>query len=54
MMLYLHMAGTKQWFDISITYFERRAKKADFPWVAIKSHLLDVVTKAREQWPSLL
>lgn len=52
--LALNMAGTKYWFDISMAHFERWAKKADLPWVAIKPHLLDVVTKAREQWPSLL
>lgn len=52
--LALNMGGTKQWFDISMKHFERWAEKAYLPWIAIKPHLLDVVIKAREQWPSLL
>ncbi len=48
------MAGTKYWFDISMAHFERWAKKPICLGLLLKPHLLDVVTKAREQWPSLL
>lgn len=52
--LALNMAGTKQWFDISMRHFEIWAEKADVSWIIIKPHLLDVMTNARDQWPSLL
>ncbi len=52
--LALNMVGTKQWFDITMDHFEVWAEKSGVPWVAIKPHLLDVMSKAREQWPQLL
>lgn len=52
--LALNMAGTKQWFDITMKHFEIWADKAGVPWVAIKPHLIDVMDRARHQWPRLL
>ncbi|MDV5172320.1 type II toxin-antitoxin system HipA family toxin [Photobacterium rosenbergii] len=52
--LALKMVGTKQWSDITMEHFEEWAEKAGAPWVAIKPHLLDVMSKARNQWPQLL
>lgn len=52
--LALKMTGTKQWFDITMKHFETWSEKAGAPWVAIKPHLLDVMDKARNQWPDLL
>ncbi|WP_413113963.1 type II toxin-antitoxin system HipA family toxin [Thaumasiovibrio sp. DFM-14] len=52
--LALNMVGTKQWFEITMDHFETWAAKVGAPWVAIKPHLLDVMSIAREQWPKLL
>ena len=48
--LALNMAGTKQWFDITMESFKLWSEKAGAPWVAIKPHLLDVMEVARTQW----
>lgn len=52
--LALNMAGTKQWYNISLKYFETWTGKVGAPWIAVKPHLLDVINKARSQWPQLL
>ncbi|MDB1124701.1 type II toxin-antitoxin system HipA family toxin [Vibrio algarum] len=48
--LALNIAGTKQWFEITMQHFQVWAEKAGAPWVAIKPHLLDVMEVARTQW----
>ncbi|MFA0440104.1 type II toxin-antitoxin system HipA family toxin [Vibrio sp. 10N.286.49.B1] len=48
--LALNMAGTKQWFDITMENFKLWSEKTGAPWVAIKPHLLDVIEVARTQW----
>ncbi|ORT48953.1 phosphatidylinositol kinase [Vibrio sp. qd031] len=48
--LALNMAGTRQWFDITMEHFKVWSEKAGVPWVAIKPHLLDVMEVARTQW----
>ena len=52
--LALNMAGTKRWFEITMKHFEAWTEKVGVPWVAIKPHLLDVMSIARNQWPDLL
>lgn len=52
--LALNMVGTKQWFEITMKYFEMWAEKSGTPWVAIKPHLIDVIEIARQKWPDLL
>ncbi|OED89103.1 hypothetical protein BCV08_08420 [Vibrio breoganii] len=34
--------------------FKTWSEKVGVPWGAIKPHLLNVMSKAREQWPQLL
>ncbi|WP_156683989.1 MULTISPECIES: type II toxin-antitoxin system HipA family toxin [unclassified Vibrio] len=51
--LALNMAGTKQWFNITMEHFKIWSEKADAPWVAIKPHLLDVLAIAKSRWPEL-
>jgi serine/threonine-protein kinase HipA len=52
--LALNMAGTKQWFDITMESFKLWSEKTGAPWVAIKPHILDVMEVARTQWLDLL
>ncbi|WED22795.1 type II toxin-antitoxin system HipA family toxin [Vibrio sp. JC009] len=52
--LALNMAGNKQWYDMTMTHFEIWCGKTGVPWIAIKPHLLDVMDKARNQWPKRL
>ncbi|OEE34439.1 phosphatidylinositol kinase [Vibrio genomosp. F10 str. ZF-129] len=52
--LALNMVGTKQWFEITMKHFEEWAEKAGVPWVAVKPHLIDVMSLARKNWPNLL
>ncbi|MGR5069288.1 type II toxin-antitoxin system HipA family toxin [Vibrio alfacsensis] len=52
--LALNMAGTKQWFDITMESFKLWAEKTGAPWVVIKPHLIDVMEVARTQWLELL
>ncbi|HHI5022033.1 TPA: type II toxin-antitoxin system HipA family toxin [Vibrio parahaemolyticus] len=52
--LALNMSGTEQWFETVMEHFEAWAEKVGAPWVAIKPHLLDVMSIARSEWPDLL
>ena len=52
--LALNMTGTKQWFEITMKHFEEWAEKVGAPWIAIKPHLIDVISKARDKWPEQL
>ena len=45
--LVLNMAGTKQWYNISLKHFETWSGKVGAPRIAVKPHLLDVINKAR-------
>jgi len=48
------MAGSKQWYDITMDHFQLWAEKTKIPWLVVKPHLLDVMKKARSDWPDLL
>lgn len=52
--LALNMVKTKAWFDITMKHFEKWAEKVGVPWIAIKPHLLEVMSLARNNWPELL
>ena len=52
--LALNMAKNKQWYSMTMASFEAWAKRIDVPWSAIKIHLLDVMERARELWPTML
>lgn len=50
----LNLGKTKEWYNISLSHFELWATKSGVPWRAIKSHLDDVMEKARALWPHAL
>ncbi|PML85191.1 type II toxin-antitoxin system HipA family toxin [Vibrio breoganii] len=52
--LALNFLGTKNWFGISLKDFETWAEKTGAPWIAIRPHLLDVLNRARREWPEAL
>lgn len=50
----LNLGKTKEWYRVDLSLFEAWAKKADIPWRALKPHLIDLMDKARAQWPQAL
>ena len=50
----LNLGGQKEWYKATYQHFQAWATKSDIPWRAIKPHLDDVLSKARELWPSAL
>ncbi|ODN65973.1 type II toxin-antitoxin system HipA family toxin [Methylophaga muralis] len=50
----LNLGKTKEWYNVSLSHFELWATKSGVPWRAIKSHLDDVMEKARALWPQAL
>lgn len=50
----LSLAGTKQWYDVTLGHFEKWAKKADIPFSPIKYNLSIAMDKARANWPLML
>jgi len=50
----LNLGKTKEWYNASLSHFELWATKSGAPWRAIKSHLDDVMEKARTSWPQAL
>ena len=50
----LNMGKEKVWNNITMATFEYWATRIGAPWPAIKIHLEDAMTAAREQWPQLL
>ena len=50
----LNLGGTKEWYNTTLGHFQAWAEKAGIPWRAIKPHIDDVLSKARELWPSAL
>lgn len=50
----LNLAKTKEWYAASMTHFQSWANKSGIPWRAIKPHLDDTLSKARELWPEAL
>lgn len=52
--LALNMAGSRKWYDITLSHFQVWAEKVGVPWQVIKPHLLDVIDTAQNIWPILL
>lgn len=50
----LKLGKTKEWYVVSMAHFQTWADKSGIPWRAIKPHLDDTLSKARELWPEAL
>lgn len=50
----LNLGKTKEWYGASFMHFQSWADRAGIPWRAIKPHLDDTLSKARELWPGAL
>ena len=50
----LNLSKTKEWFTVTMAHFRTWADKSGIPWRAIKPHLDDTMSKARELWPEAL
>jgi serine/threonine-protein kinase HipA len=50
----LNMAREKRWGSIELSTFARWAERIDIAWPAIAVHLQDVISTARQIWPSML
>jgi len=50
----LNLGKTKEWYLASLQHFQSWANKSGIPWRAIKPHLDDTLSKAREFWPEAL
>lgn len=50
----LNLGKTKEWYAVSMAHFKYWADKSDIPWRAIKPHLDDTLSRARQLWPDAL
>jgi len=50
----LNLGKTKEWYAVSMAHFQLWAEKSGIPWRAIKPHLNETLSKARELWPDAL
>lgn len=50
----LNLGKTKEWYTVTMAHFQSWANKSGIPWRAIKPHLDDTMSKARELWPEAL
>ena len=50
----LNLGRAKDWYHADMAQFQSWAEKANIPWRAIQPHLLDVLDKARAEWPKAL
>src|SRR5680860_383843 len=50
----LNLGKTKEWYAVTMAHFQTWADKSGIPWRAIKPHLDDTLSKARELWPEAL
>jgi serine/threonine-protein kinase HipA len=50
----LNLGKTKEWYSVTMSHFQSWAHKSGIPWRAIKPHLDDTISKARELWPEAL
>lgn len=52
--LALNLAKQKRWRVMNLETFKTWAQRVGVPWPAVRVHLLDAVSKARDSWPQLL
>lgn len=50
----LNLSKTKEWYVVSMAHFESWSTSSGIPWRAIKPHLDDTLSKARQLWPEAL
>ena len=50
----LNMGKKKNWGEISLETFQYWAKRIEISWPAIRAHLVDAISFARESWPKKL
>lgn len=50
----LNLARTKEWYSVTLEHFQSWAQNSGIPWRAIRPHLNDTLSKARELWPEAL
>lgn len=50
----LNLGKTKEWYTVTMAHFQTWADKSGIPWRAIKPHLDDMLSRARELWPEAL
>ena len=50
----LNLSKTKEWYAVTFAHFKTWADKSGIPFRAIKPHLDDTITKARDLWPEAL
>ena len=50
----LNLGKTKEWYTVTMAHFHKWADKSGIPWRAIKPHLDDTLSKAKERWPEAL
>lgn len=50
----LNLGKQKKWYSISLKAFQTWSERMGVPWPAVKVHLLDALTAARDLWPGML
>ncbi len=50
----LNLGKQKKWYSISLKAFQTWSERIGVPWPAVKVHLLDALTAARDLWPGML
>lgn len=50
----LNLAGSKNWYDVSLEHFKGWALYGDIPWRLVLNNLKAVMQKARSLWPAAL
>lgn len=50
----LNLGKIKEWYVASMAHFQVWADRSGIPWRAIKPHMDDTLSKARELWPEAL
>ena len=50
----LNLGKQKKWHSMNLETFQTWSNRLDVPWPAIKVHLLDALSAARDLWPGML
>jgi len=50
----LNLDHNKEWYKFQMKHFENWSTKAGVSWPAVKVHLQDAISIARERWPTML
>ena len=50
----LNLGKRKEWYSMGLATFQTWAQRTGVPWPAVKVHLLDALTAARDLWPRML